>query len=84
MTVESENRLLGNRLSEAELKLRMSENEIRPRQTMVTPSYFHTGYNLQYMPVPVNKQTVVNTKTESSKVNTKVQKECVTNQRNGP
>ena len=81
MSLESENRLLGNRLSEAELKLRMSENEIRLRQTMVTPSYFHTGYNLQYMPVPVNKQTVVNTKTESSKVNTKVQKGCVTNQR---
>ena len=62
MSLESENRLLGNRLSEAELKLRMSENEIRLRQTMVTPSYFHTGYNLQCMPVPVNKQTVVNTK----------------------
>ena len=44
MTLESENRLLGNRLSEAELKLRMSENEIRLRQTMVTPNYFHTGY----------------------------------------
>ena len=81
MSLESENRLLGNRLSEAELKLRMSENEIRLRQTMVTPSYFHTGYNLQNMPVPVNKQTVVNTKTESPKVNTKVQKGCVTNQR---
>ena len=68
MTFESENRLLGNRLSEAELKLRMSENEIRLRQTMVAPNYFHTGYNLQYMLVPLNTQTVVNTKTKSSKV----------------
>ena len=78
--LESENRHLGNRLSATELKLKINENELRLRQAVVTPSYFHTGYNLQYMPAPTNKQTVINTKTESAKVNSKFQKGYVTKQ----
>ena len=79
--LESENRHLGNRLSDTELKLNIIENELRLRQAVVTPSYFYTGYNLQYMPAPTNKQAVINTKTESAKVNSKFQKGYVTKQK---
>ena len=79
--LESENRHLGNRLSDTVLKLKINENDLRLRQAVVTPSYFHTGYNLQYMPAPTNKQTVINTKTENAKVNSKFQKGYVTKQK---
>ena len=78
--LESENRLLGNRLSDTEFKLRMSENELRSRQAMASPSYFQAGYNLQYMPAPVNKQTVITKKSETLKTNTRLQKGSATSQ----
>ena len=81
LMLESENRLLGNRLFDTEFKLKMSENELRLRQAMATPSYFQAGYNLQYMPAPVNKQTVITKKSETLKTNTRLQKGSATNQR---